>query len=186
MTRDERLVTGDNAPNVTLVGVEGHEVALGSLWANGTTLLTFLRHFGCSFCRQWLSKLEARQAELTQAGLQVVALAMGQPKHAAHYCGRLAPSLRCLTQETSAPYIEYGLTQAGLGQFFTPTVLIKGLGAAAEGFVPKKVFGDIRMLPGSFLVDRAGVVRWAHYAQDVSDHPRIDAIIEASQGIKAH
>lgn len=42
----QRLVVGNTAPSVTLIDAEGQNIEIGNLWANGPTLLTFLRHFG--------------------------------------------------------------------------------------------------------------------------------------------
>jgi hypothetical protein len=40
-----RLHPGDAAPVLDVLGPDG-PVSLGSLWADGPVLLTFLRHFG--------------------------------------------------------------------------------------------------------------------------------------------
>jgi len=45
-TRISRLNTGDLAPTVDLIDISEQRVTLDSLWANGPTLLMFLRHFG--------------------------------------------------------------------------------------------------------------------------------------------
>jgi peroxiredoxin len=44
--RSKRLKIGDAAPDYALLDSDGHAVALREAWANGPTLLTFLRHFG--------------------------------------------------------------------------------------------------------------------------------------------
>jgi peroxiredoxin len=41
-----RLSIGDSAPDYALKSSTGHEVSLSQLWAEGPTVLTFLRHFG--------------------------------------------------------------------------------------------------------------------------------------------
>lgn len=115
--------------------------------------------------------------------MQVVAVAMGQPKHALHYCGSLAPSVNCLTQEDAQPYFAYGLTQAGVMEVMSPKVMMEGMKASAEGFLPQAPIGDPRMMPGSFIIDRQGIVRWAFYGRDVSEHPEIAAILAAAQAL---
>lgn len=40
------LHLGQPAPDATLLDPQGHPVDLSSLWTQGPTLLTFLRHFG--------------------------------------------------------------------------------------------------------------------------------------------
>jgi hypothetical protein len=41
-----QLRKGDVAPAATVIDMDDEHVALDSLWANGPTFLTFLRHFG--------------------------------------------------------------------------------------------------------------------------------------------
>ena len=41
-----KLQRGDKAPAGTAINVADEPVALSSLWADGPTFLTFLRHFG--------------------------------------------------------------------------------------------------------------------------------------------
>ena len=110
---------------------------------------------------------------------------MGEPKHAAHYCGKLAPSLRCLTHETPEPYFAYGVGRAGLLEMAAPKVFMAGMEAARKGHMVGQVIGDPRMKPGSFLVDRGGHVQWTYYASDISDHPALEAIIDAARSLKA-
>ncbi len=42
----KKLQIGDAAPNGIALAENGEPVELSGLWANGPTLLTFLRHFG--------------------------------------------------------------------------------------------------------------------------------------------
>ena len=41
-----RLQVGSAAPNLVLANVQNTTSSLADLWANGPTVLTFLRHFG--------------------------------------------------------------------------------------------------------------------------------------------
>jgi hypothetical protein len=40
------LSIGDLAPDGTALDIDGNQVHLNTLWAQGPTFLTFLRHFG--------------------------------------------------------------------------------------------------------------------------------------------
>ena len=42
----KQLTVGDTAPAAVVINVADEPVALDSLWADGPTFLTFLRHFG--------------------------------------------------------------------------------------------------------------------------------------------
>jgi peroxiredoxin len=41
-----RLQPGDQAPDVSLVGITGQPATLSEYWKNGPVLISFLRHFG--------------------------------------------------------------------------------------------------------------------------------------------
>ncbi|MBC8099916.1 MAG: hypothetical protein H7Y11_10775, partial [Armatimonadetes bacterium] len=41
---------------------------------------------------------------IQDAGLQVVAVGIGEPKHATRYCGTLAPGIDCLTRTDTDLY----------------------------------------------------------------------------------
>jgi hypothetical protein len=51
----------------------------------GPVLLVFLRHFGCSFCRQALDDVSKVQGELTNRGVRPVFVHLGTPERAKPY-----------------------------------------------------------------------------------------------------
>jgi peroxiredoxin len=109
---------------------------------------------------------------------------MGQPKHAKRYCGNLAPSMTCLTDETTLPYEIYGLQQGKLAELISPSVVAASVRALARGSSQGKTIGDAKMLPGTFIVDQQGIIQYAYYSQHAGDHPRIDDLIEAANALK--
>ena len=46
MSEMHKLTAGDYAPDVTVTDIAGNAINLADIWSQGTTLLTFLRHFG--------------------------------------------------------------------------------------------------------------------------------------------
>jgi hypothetical protein len=46
MKPEPRLNIGDAGPAISVIDSDSKEIAIASLWANGPTILTFLRHFG--------------------------------------------------------------------------------------------------------------------------------------------
>jgi peroxiredoxin len=128
--------------------------------------------------------LELHKDKLTTAGLQIVGVAMGQPKHAERYCGNLAPSMTCLTDETTLPYEIYGLQQGKLAELISPSVVAASVRALARGSSQGKTIGDAKMLPGTFIVDQQGIIQYTYYNQHAGDHPRIDDLIEAANALK--
>lgn len=109
--------------------------------------------------------------------MQIVAIGLGQTKHAERYCGKLAPSLTCLSNEEPDLNRAYGLTRASLLQLLGPAGLANGARAMAKGFRQGKSTGDELMLPGTFVIDKGGVVQYAYYSANAGDHPDITAVL---------
>jgi peroxiredoxin len=128
--------------------------------------------------------LELHKDQLTTAGLQIVGAAMGQPKHAERYCGNLAPSMTCLTDETTLPYQTYGLQQGKLTELISPSVAAASVRALARGSSQGKTIGDAKMLPGTFVVDQQGIIQYTYYSQHAGDHPGIADLIAAANALK--
>lgn len=122
--------------------------------------------------------MEQHNQELKKAGLQVVAVAMGEPKHSERYCKSIAPSVRCLVKKDTEAYKAYGLEQAGLRELLSLNVFTQGLKAATSGHTGGAPIGDVRMMPGTFLVDRQGIVRYTYYSADIADHPSFEELLK--------
>lgn len=75
--------------------------------------------------------------------------------------------------------MNYGLQQGGAKEFMSFDVLKAGFRAFSQGHTIGKPEGDVRMLPGNFLVDTAGIVRFVHYSDHAGDHPAWSRIFAA-------
>lgn len=108
----------------------------------------------------------------------MVAIALGKPKHAVRYCGQLAPSIDCYCDgEETAVYTAYGLEQGSASSFLNPSLLKASLRAMSGGHKQGKPTGDVRMLPGSFIVDGDGIIQYAYYSQHAGDHPDLAKLL---------
>jgi peroxiredoxin len=124
--------------------------------------------------------------QFEQAALQVVAVGLAQPRHARRYCGRLAPSVQCLSNEAQDLYRAYGLARGGLMQLAGPRVVVASLRTQARGYVwDGQVVGDPTMLPGTFVIDRQGRVRYAYYCRHSGDHPALGEVLAAAREASA-
>ena len=130
------------------------------------------------FCREWLAQLEQHHEAIQAAGLKLVAIGLGEPKHAQRYCPLLSPSATCVLGLGTAAHRAYGLQRGGLGQLAGPHVIAAGLRAAAHGFHQGASTGDVQMLSGTFVVDPAGRVRYAFYSSDAGEHPDLVSLLD--------
>ena len=122
--------------------------------------------------------MEQSHEEIEAAGLRIVAVGLGEPKHAQRFCGKLAPSLVCYVDQDETAYKTYGLQQGGILALAGPATFIVAARAAASGHVQGEATGDTRMLPGTFIIDGAGIVQFAYYSRHPGDHPKIKKLVE--------
>jgi len=122
--------------------------------------------------------------EFESAGVHVVAVGLGEPKHAAVFGPRLAPSVTCLTRPTPEAHYAYGIGRAQGQNLIQPGMVSAAVKAAAGGHLQGKATGDARVLSGTFVVDQDGVIRFAHYARFPGDDPQIEELLRAAEALK--
>jgi peroxiredoxin len=116
---------------------------------------------------------------IAAAGLKVVAIGLGEPKHARRYCGKLAPSINCYANEKPDLNFVYGLQRASLRELaLSPSALKAGRRAYTAGFRQGQSTGDTMMKPGTFIVDTEGIIRYTYYSKNAGDHPLIADIVQ--------
>lgn len=115
--------------------------------------------------------------EIKDAGYQLVAVGLGQPKHAERYCGSLAPNAHCLADIESEAYPLYGLGEGKLSQLLSLNTVRAGATAAKNGHSQGQSTGNSKMLGGTFLVDTDGVIQRAYYSEFAGDDPDLVSFI---------
>jgi peroxiredoxin len=116
--------------------------------------------------------------------LRLVGVGLGKPEHAANICSRIAPSVTCIVDSEKSAYVQYGLRQGTILQLFGPRVLAAGARAASAGHFQSQKTGDPMMMPGTFIVDSQGIIRYAHYSEHAGDHPPIQELLAAGQQLR--
>lgn len=133
------------------------------------------------FCREWLAQLGQHKNELEASGLQIIAVGLGEPKHARRYCGKLAPGITCLTDKTTGSHQKYGLRQGTSGEMISLDLMKASVRALSSGHIQGQATGDPKMLPGTFIVDCEGRVGYAHYSKHAGDTPPIADLARIGQ-----
>ena len=110
----------------------------------------------------------------------MVAVGIGESKHARRYCGKLAPSIDCYTNQDTAVYGTYGLKQSTLGQLLNPGLAKATARAMARGHRQGKATGDVKMLPGTFIVDTDGIIQYTYYSDHAGDDPDLKELAARS------
>ena len=114
-----------------------------------------------------------------RAGLQVLLVGMGSPSEAAAFAEKFAVPFPIAADANRALYRAYALERMNPLGFFSPLVALKGISAMAQGHLAGLPQGDVRQLPGVFVIDSGGNIIFRHYSRDPSDHPAPETILAA-------
>lgn len=139
-------------------------------------LLVFLRHFGCSFCREAISDIAKRRKRLEARGLRIVMVHMAQDREVAEQFFKkykLFP-----VDHVSDPgkrfYREFGLGRGTPQQLFGLMNWIRGFQAGViegHGFdYHQEDIGDGFQMPGVFVLSK-GQVKHSFIHQNAWDRP---------------
>ena len=148
-------------------------------------LVVFLRHFGCTFCREALADLAAKRAEIELPSapkapsirlllVHMVDQAQGQAVLAKYGLGDVAH----VSDPGKALYRALGLARGSLWQLFGIKSFVRGLYAGVlGGHWVGKLAGDGFQMPGVFLIHNGQVLRgFVHKtAADRPDDPALSA-----------
>lgn len=135
-------------------------------------MLVFLRHAGCTFCREAVSDIAAMREEIESTGTRIVLVHMGDRAEMQELLRRrnLADVQRiCDAQQRL--YRAFGLKKGTFRQLLGPREWVRGVWA---GFLKGHWLGvpkaDARQMPGVFLLDK-GVLVHSFRHRHASDRP---------------
>lgn len=121
--------------------------------------------------------------QFEQTGGRVVLVGMGTPEEAAAFVGKLEIPVSMIADPDRRLYRDFGLKTASIPELFFPSVAFKAITAMAQGHTVGLPVGDIRQLPGVFIIDTDGRIVFSHVSKDAADHPEADALLAALSAI---
>jgi hypothetical protein len=137
--------------------------------SEGQTLLVFLRHFGCIFCREMVGDLR-RISRLTPDYPPILFFYQGTVEEGAAFMRKLWAEARAIADLPKRFYNAFGLERGGIGQMFGAQVWACGVRAASKGHFIGRPVGDPWTMPGLFLVEQ-DTITWQHDFKHAGDHP---------------
>jgi peroxiredoxin len=176
-----KLQAGDPAPDVRVFDPTGSEQMLSTHWARQPAVAVFLRHYGCTFCQEHALQLRADHARFKKLGAKVALIGLGTPERAGWFCqDKALNGFACLTDPGRRAHRAYGLGRGSLRQVLGPQVYVQWARAAMLPEV-KTRFGheDIFQMPGTFVIDTGGRIRYARRNRDVTDNPPNGELFDA-------
>lgn len=115
----------------------------------------------------------------------MVLIGLGRPHQAARFCRDRSVPFACVSSPDRQAHRTFGLRRGSLTQVAGPAVWLPWLrrqaGAEHQGRFGQ---GDVSQLPGTFVVDTGGVVRYAHRGRRSSDNPSNEEVLSAVAAIR--
>lgn len=135
-------------------------------------LLVFLRHVGCTFCREALSDLADKRKEIESTGTQIVLVHMGREEAAEQILRKYdLLDIPRVADPKLTLYEAFGLERGTMAQLLGPKVWLRGFKA---GFLGKHGMGgaegDVAQMPGVFLLFHGETLK-SYRHQSAADRP---------------
>ncbi len=152
--------------------VTQHARSLAEIAATSTALLVFLRHAGCTFCREALSDISKSRGEIESRGVRIVLVHMGDIEELDQLLEKNALlDLDRICDPEQELYRAFGLKQGSIAQLYGPKVWWRGFKAGVlSGHGLGKPVADSSQMPGVFLLEQ-GVIARRYRHRSAADRP---------------
>ncbi len=200
----------ESSSNTTVFDEHGDPRALAGLWRERRIVLCFLRQLGCRFCMDRTKRIMAHAEKLSEAGVTLVLVGLGTPKHAERFRARTGytgelyvdPSsdghVKTALQSTQAVAYHYMGLQRGVTMVANPHTakigarlveegtmdwsdLVEGADQDAEGKVIEWA-GDPFQVGGTFVLGAGNTCDYVYRSQYAGDHPPMTELLAAATG----
>lgn len=150
------------------------------LTENKKVLLVFLRHFGCTFCRETMTRLSEAREALEMAGIKIVVVHMVPPALAQRLLNIYNLSgVSHISDTDRVLYRSFGLKKARANHFLNPkNVWRTFVNGVLKGHMVGKPAGDALQMPGVFLVHKSKILNkyTYRYVSDMPDFLRLSTL----------
>ncbi len=173
------IPVGEKVPDGHGRDLDGKDVTLASLYAKGPVLLAFYRGGWCPFCNAEIHALTVAYPEYQKRGVTPVAVSVDTPDAEAKMKATYAIPFPVLSDADAKMLEAFHVVNKVEG---AELAKMKSFGVDLEGY-SGKTHHEIA-IPSLFLVDRTGVVRWAHSDPDFKVRPSTAQILAAIDAAK--
>jgi peroxiredoxin len=166
------VAVGGKAPDVTLKDADGKPVRLGELYARGPVLVVFYRGGWCPFCNFQVRSLTRAADDFRALGVQPVLVSVDEVEPTARTRATYTIPFPVLSDPDLVAHRAFRVVHEASPAEYEK---LKGYGMDLEQHSGRK--HHTIAIPSLFLVDRQGVVRWAHADRDYKVRPTIPQIL---------
>lgn len=177
---DPGIKVGEMAPDFTLKNAFGEEINLKQELKKGPVILVFYRGAWCPFCNMHLHVLQQSLPQFKEYGAQLITITPQTPDKSAEQIGKDGYPFQVLSDLDSQVMKDYKL------YFEIPDDLVsvyKHVGLDIEAFNGKG--RNVLPVPGSFVIEKNGIVRAMQARTDYKSRMEPEAIIDALMQISS-
>ena len=146
--------------------------SLGELSKQRPVLLVFLRHFGCTFCRESVAEIKKIRNEIEAKGTQLAFVHLGDSDEKAQkfFTPYGFQEIPRFADPEGRLFQSFGLVRGNWRAYLNYESILRTLIAWLEGHWIGMPAGDVQRMPGTFLIQN-GEIRKAFRHKLVSDRP---------------
>ena len=173
------IPVGQKVPDVHARDLDGHDVSLSSIYAKGPILLAFYRGGWCPYCSSENHALATAYPEYQKRGVTPVTVSVDTPDAEAKTKATYSIPFPVLSDSNATMIEAFHVVNHIDDATFSK---MKGFGVELESY-SGNTHHEIAV-PALFLIDRIGVVRWAHSDLDFKVRPSTSQILAAIDAAK--
>ncbi len=176
------VIIGSSAPDIELPDNTNELIRVSSLWASRPLVLIFIRHLGCPFCRAHVAEIRDEYSQFEAADCELAVVAMGDVPAVAAFRKDLSLPFRMLADPEQRAYRLFELPRGGFNAVAGPRVWWAGLKAMLK-FGGGKVSSDPMQLPGAFVIDTHGAIRFMHHSNNSAQWASNAELLQAVRAV---
>jgi peroxiredoxin len=157
---------------------------LGDTWSKQPVVLTFVRHFGCIFCREHVIELQGQMERIHALGAEVVVVGNGAP-HFIEGFRELTGFRGPLYTDPSRKSYEAASLKHGWATFMNLRA-VTNLGRAFVGGARQgSIQGDPAQQGGTLVIAPPGRVLFHHVSDTAGDHPKLEKLFAVLEALRS-
>ena len=173
------IPVGQKVPDMHARDLDGKDVSLSSLYTKGPILLAFYRGGWCPYCSSENHALATAYPEYQKRGVTPVTVSVDTPDAETKTKATYAIPFPVLSDSDATMLEAFHVVNHVDDATFAK---MKGFGVDLESY-SGKTHHEIA-IPSLFLIDRTGIVRWAHSDPDFKVRPSTAQILAAIDATK--
>ena len=170
------LDVGQTVPSARIYTVEGEATDIRDVIRRQPTVLIFYRGGWCPYCSRHLGDLGGVEEDLRRAGYQIIAVSPDRPKYLKSALKEEEYGYTLMSDHEANAIRAFGLAyQVGSETF--QSYVSKGIDLEERSGAGHRILP----VPAAYVVDEAGVIRFAYWNPDYRQRVDVDRLLQAAR-----